>query len=95
MRKRTSTSKTPDMQPAVMHESDVDMSSEGRLSRRHFLTSSAAGVVAGAIVSEVLAGMALAANRKAKSSWPRRQPRRPYLAEGRLRALARSKRRRL
>jgi len=45
MRKRTSTSKTPDTQPAAMHEPDADVSSEGRLSRRHFLTSSAAGVL--------------------------------------------------
>jgi|SRR5882724_1007170 len=70
MRKRTSTSKTPDTQPAAMHEPDADVSSEGRMSRRHFLTSSAAGVVAGAIASETLAGTALAANRKAKSSGP-------------------------
>jgi 5-methylthioadenosine/S-adenosylhomocysteine deaminase len=70
MRKRTSTSKTPDTQPVVMHKSNMDMSSEGRLSRRHFLTSSAAGVVAGAIASGTLAGTALSANRKAKSSGP-------------------------
>ena len=70
MRKRTSTSKTPDTQPAAMHEPDADVSSEGRMSRRHFLTSSAAGVVAGAIASETLAGTTLAANRKAKSSGP-------------------------
>jgi hypothetical protein len=70
MRERTSTSKTPDTQPAAMHEPDADVSSEDRLSRRHFLTSSAAGVVAGAITSETLAGTALAANRKAKSSGP-------------------------
>ena len=30
MRKRTSTSKTPDTQPAAMHEPDADVSSEGR-----------------------------------------------------------------
>jgi hypothetical protein len=53
-----------------MHESDVDVTSEGRLSRRHFLTSSATGVVAGVIASERLAGTALAANRKAKCSAP-------------------------
>jgi 5-methylthioadenosine/S-adenosylhomocysteine deaminase len=70
MRKRTSTSKPPGTQPAAMHEPDADVSSEGRLSRRHFLTSSAAGVVAGAIASETLAGTALSANRKAKSSGP-------------------------
>jgi hypothetical protein len=70
MRKRTSTSKTPDTQPVVMHKSNMDMSSEGRLSRRHFLTSSAASVVAGAIASETLAGTALSANHKAKSSGP-------------------------
>ena len=38
MRKRTSTFETPDRQPAGMHEPDVDVSSEARLSRRHFLT---------------------------------------------------------
>ena len=70
MRKRTSTSKTPNTQPAAMHDPDVGVSSEGRLSRRHFLTSSVVGVVAGAIASETLAGTALAANRKAKSSGP-------------------------
>jgi 5-methylthioadenosine/S-adenosylhomocysteine deaminase len=70
MRKRTSTSKPPGTPPAAMHEPDADVSSEGRLSRRHFLTSSAAGVVAGAIASETLAGTALSANRKAKSRGP-------------------------
>ena len=41
MRKHTSTSKTPDTQSAAMHELDADVSSEGRMSRRHFLTTSA------------------------------------------------------
>jgi hypothetical protein len=70
MRKRPSTSKPLGTQPAAMHEPNADVSSEGRLSRRHFLTSSAASVVAGAIASETLAGTALSANHKAKSSGP-------------------------
>ena len=69
MRKRPSTSKPPGTQPAAMHEPEADVSSEGRLSPP-FLTSSAAGVVAGAVASETLAGTALPANRKAKSSGP-------------------------
>ena len=68
MRKRTLTSDTPDMQDAAMHGPGADVSSDGRVSRRHFLTSSAAAVVAGAIAPEALAGTAPAADRKRKSS---------------------------
>jgi hypothetical protein len=35
MHKRTSTSKTPDRQPAAMHEPNADVPSDGKVSRRH------------------------------------------------------------
>src|SRR6266511_1088282 len=70
MGKQATTPRTPDPQHAPMHESDADMSSDGEMSRRHFLTASAAGLVTGAIATETLAGTALSANRKAKSSGP-------------------------
>jgi hypothetical protein len=70
MRERTSTSTTRDTQAAATHELDADASSEGRMSRRHFLTSSATGVVAGAIATEAMAGAAPAADRRRKSSGP-------------------------
>ena len=68
MREHTSTSEAPDAQAASMHALDADVPSDGRVSRRHFLTPSAAGVVAGAITTEALAGTAPAADRKGKSS---------------------------
>jgi cytosine/adenosine deaminase-related metal-dependent hydrolase len=46
------------------------MSSDGGMARRHFLISSAAGLVAGAIATRTLAGTALAADRKGKGSGP-------------------------
>ena len=70
MRKRTSTSTTPDRQAAAVHELAADASSGRRMSRRHFLTSSATGVVAGAIATEALAGAAPAADRGRKSGGP-------------------------
>lgn len=70
MRKHTSTLGTPDTQKAAMHECNADMPSHGEMSRRHFLTSSAAGFVAGAIATEAMAGTALAADRKRKVSGP-------------------------
>jgi cytosine/adenosine deaminase-related metal-dependent hydrolase len=70
MRKRTSTSTTPDMQAAAMHELAADASSGRGMSRRHFLTSSATGVVAGAIATEALVGAAPAADRGRKGSGP-------------------------
>jgi 5-methylthioadenosine/S-adenosylhomocysteine deaminase len=70
MRRRTSTSTTPDMQAAVRHELAADASSGRRMSRRHFLTSSATGVVAGALATEALAGAAPAADRRRKRGGP-------------------------
>jgi 5-methylthioadenosine/S-adenosylhomocysteine deaminase len=70
MRKHTSSAGTPDTQKAAMHGYDADMSNDGEMSRRHFLISSAAGTVAGAIGTETLAGTALAADRKGKGSSP-------------------------
>jgi cytosine/adenosine deaminase-related metal-dependent hydrolase len=55
---------------AAMHEHDANVSGDDRISRRHFLTSSATGMVAGAITTEALAGIAPAADRKRKSSGP-------------------------
>jgi 5-methylthioadenosine/S-adenosylhomocysteine deaminase len=70
MRKHTSTPGTPDMHSAATHEPDADLSRDGGMSRRHFLTSSAAGLVAGAIATGTLAGTALAADRKGKGPGP-------------------------
>lgn len=70
MRRRTSTSTTPGIQPTAMHELDADASSGGRMSRRHFLTSGATGVVTGAIATKALAGAAPAADRRRKRGGP-------------------------
>jgi hypothetical protein len=51
-----------------MHEPDADVSGDGRMLRRHFLTSGSTGVIAGAITTQALAGTAPAADRKRKSS---------------------------
>src|ERR687883_276571 len=46
------------------------LGSAGGMSRRHFLTVSAAGLVAGASATETLAGTVLAAPRKGKDRGP-------------------------
>jgi 5-methylthioadenosine/S-adenosylhomocysteine deaminase len=70
MGKHTSTPRTSKTPNVAMHEPRPNMSSDGGMSRRHFLTSNVTGLVAGAIVTEALADMALAADRKAKASDP-------------------------
>jgi hypothetical protein len=70
MCEHTPTLGTPDTQNAAAHEHDTDMASDGGMSRRHFLTSSAAGLVAGASATGTLAGPALAADRKRKGNSP-------------------------
>jgi 5-methylthioadenosine/S-adenosylhomocysteine deaminase len=62
------TPRTAEACQASMHEHDADMSKDGGISRRHFLTSSAAGRVAGAIVPGALARTTLGADRKSKGS---------------------------
>jgi hypothetical protein len=68
MRQYPLTPRTPETCKASMHEHNADRSSDGKISRRRFLTSSAAGFVAGALATGTLAGTALAADRKSKGS---------------------------
>lgn len=70
MGKHRPTPGTPETPNVSMHEHDADMFSDGGMSRRHFLTASSAGLVAGATATGTLAGTALAADRKAKGSSP-------------------------
>jgi 5-methylthioadenosine/S-adenosylhomocysteine deaminase len=70
MHKHTSTPGTPNRQHAT-HERDAEVSSAGGMLRRRFLTSSAAGLVAGALATEALAGTALGAERKGKGGGSR------------------------
>ncbi len=70
MCEHTSTPGTPDTPNAARDEHSTDMASHGGMSRRYFLTSSAAGLVAGAIATGTLAGTALAADLKGHGSGP-------------------------
>jgi 5-methylthioadenosine/S-adenosylhomocysteine deaminase len=65
-----STPGTPETQQAKRQAHDIEMASNGGMLRRHFLTSSVAGLVAGAMATSTLAGTALAAERKGKGSNP-------------------------
>jgi 5-methylthioadenosine/S-adenosylhomocysteine deaminase len=66
MRKHASTSGTPDTQQAGTPQPDAQRSGAGGMPRRRFLTSSAAGLVAGAMATGTWAHTALAAERKGK-----------------------------
>ncbi len=70
MRTHTATPRISETHRAAMDECDVPMFSAGGMSRRHFLTSSAAGLVASTIVTGALADVALAAERQGKGSSP-------------------------
>jgi 5-methylthioadenosine/S-adenosylhomocysteine deaminase len=71
MSEHTPIPRTPDTQNAVMQGHGAEMSSDSGMSRRRFLTSSAARLVAGGSATAMLASTALAAERKGKGSGPR------------------------
>jgi 5-methylthioadenosine/S-adenosylhomocysteine deaminase len=66
MREHLQMPATPVTQAPCTHDQAVDASAAGELSRRNFLKSTTAGLVAGAIASESLTGAALAADVRAR-----------------------------
>ena len=62
MSQHTQTPGTPVTQEPWTHEHDVEASAPGAVSRRHFLTSATAGLMAGAVAGGGLTGTALAAH---------------------------------
>lgn len=62
MSQHTQAAATPMTQESWTHDHDVEASAPGEVSRRHFLTSATAGLVAGTIAGSSLASTALAAH---------------------------------
>src|SRR5687768_5016941 len=71
MRKRTSSSRTSGQRKDQPHEHDAQSVADCGTSRRRFLRSSAAGLLAGAIAPSILTGAALA-GQSGRASAPRR-----------------------